>query len=157
ESPKERAEHAVVADDLRERLAPLCEALDIAETPAVLRTETLQHLHTPVTGRLRAGLGLLDVVAALHPTPAICGAPRDAARAALPAREGITRGWYGGGVGWLDARGGEAAVAIRTALLHGRRAVLYAGAGIVAGSEWERELEEIRLKLRPLLHALVEL
>lgn len=156
-SPKERAEHACVAEDLAARLAPLCRALEAAPAPAVLRTETVQHLHTPVAGRLREGVGLLEVVAALHPTPAICGAPREAALAVLRAREELARGWYGGGVGWLDGDGGEVSVAIRTALLDGRHALLHAGAGIVAGSDWERELEETRLKLRPLVSALVEL
>ncbi len=99
---------------------------------------------------------VLDVATALHPTPAVCGAPRDAARATLAARERLERGWYAGGVGWFDADGGEIDVALRAGLLEGRRAILYAGAGIVAGSDWEAELEETRLKLRPLLGALLE-
>jgi len=155
-SVKERAEHACVVDDLRARLAPLCDDLEVPSIPTVLATETVQHLHTPIEGRLRPGRGLLDVAARLHPTPAICGAPRDAALAALAGRERLARGWYGGGVGWLHADGGEIAVAIRAALLRGTRATLYAGAGIVAGSDPDAELEETRLKLRPLLGALLE-
>jgi isochorismate synthase len=156
-SAKERLEHDLVVDDVRARLAPLCSAVSAPERPGILTTETVQHLRTPVTARLRPGRGLLDVVAALHPTPAICGAPRAAALAALRPREGLARGWYGGGVGWLDAQGGEVALAIRTALVRGRDALLHAGAGIVAGSTWEAELEETRLKMRPLLAALLEL
>jgi menaquinone-specific isochorismate synthase len=68
----------------------------------------------------------------------------------------VPRGWYTGGVGWIGSRGGEVAVALRTALVEGRRALLHAGAGIVAGSRWEAELEETRLKMRPLLGALLE-
>ncbi|HEV7735636.1 MAG TPA: isochorismate synthase [Candidatus Binatia bacterium] len=156
-SPKERAEHAHVVDDLRARLLPLCRDVHVADAPSVLVTETVQHLLTPVTARLHPGMGLLDAVAALHPTPAICGAPRAAALAALPRYEHLVRGWYGGGVGWVGADGGEVSVALRAGLLRGRLATLYAGAGIVAGSRWEAELEETRLKLRPLLGALMEL
>jgi salicylate biosynthesis isochorismate synthase/menaquinone-specific isochorismate synthase len=154
---KERAEHALVVDDVTSRLAPLCHDLRADPAPTLVGTETVQHLYTPITGRLRAGRGLLDAVAALHPTAAICGAPRGAARAALRAREGFDRGWYGGGVGWIGGGAGEVSVALRCALLNGRRATLYAGAGIVAGSRWEAELEETRLKLRPMLAALLEL
>ena len=123
----------------------------------VLPLDSVQHLHSRVTARLRPRRGLLDAVAALHPTPAIAGAPRGAALAALRGRELFARGWYGGGVGWLDASGGEVAVVIRTALVRGTRATLFAGAGIVAGSDWRAELEETRLKMRPLLAALLEL
>lgn len=155
-SPKDRTEHAVVVDDLRARLAPLCRSLRVGTRPVPLRMESLQHLMTPIRGRVRSGVTVLDVATALHPTPAVCGAPRDAARATLVARERLERGWYAGGVGWFDADGGEIDVALRAGLLEGRRAILYAGAGIVARSDWEAELEETRLKLRPLLGALLE-
>jgi isochorismate synthase len=155
--PKERAEHALVVEDLRARLRPLCEELSGPVTPRILATQAVQHLHTPIRARLRPGMGLFDAVAGLHPTPAVCGVPRDVAQRALPAREAITRGWYGGGVGWAGADGGEVTVALRTALLRGPHALLHAGAGIVAGSTWDAELEETRLKLRPMLTALLEL
>src|SRR5579875_525594 len=155
-SDKERHEHALVVDDLLRRLAPLCRALAAAPAPRVVPAASVQHLCTQVTGRLEPGVGLLDVVAALHPTPAVCGTPRAAALAALTGREDVPRGWYTGGVGWIGSRGGEVAVALRTALVEGRRALLHAGAGIVAGSRWEAELEETRLKMRPLLGALLE-
>ena len=156
-SAKERTEHALVVGDVQIRLAPLCDELAAPPEPVVVTTETLQHLRTPIRGRLRAGAGLLDAVALLHPTAAICGAPREAAAAVLASRERLARGWYGGGIGWLDRTGGELVVAIRTALLRGTHALLHAGAGIVAGSTWEAELEETRLKMRPLLAALLEL
>src|SRR5262249_3320129 len=152
-SPKERTEHALVVDDVYERLRPMCDELHAAPSPRVLATETLQHLCTPISARLRPGHGLLDAVAVLHPTAAVCGVPRTAAQATLPARERLDRGWYAGGVGWLDAGGGEVTVALRCALLRGSHALLYAGAGIVADSTWDAELEETRLKLRPLLAA----
>jgi isochorismate synthase len=158
-SVKERTEHALVVGDLVQRLRPLCRRLTVPKAPRLLRTSVVQHLWTPLLGRLRPGIGVLDVAGALHPTPAICGAPRDAARTRLLAGESSARGWYGGGVGWIDAadgRSGEIGVAIRTALLRGERAVLHAGAGLVRGSRWETELEETRLKLRAMLHALLE-
>jgi salicylate biosynthesis isochorismate synthase len=158
-SVKDRAEHAAVVDDLVARLAPLCRRLGVPRAPRILRTAVVQHLWTPLTGRLRAGVGLLDVASALHPTPAICGVPRAAARARVLAHESVARGWYGGCLGWLDARdrrSGELGVAIRSALLRGERAILHAGAGLVRGSRWEAELEETRLKLRATLHALLE-
>lgn len=156
-SAKERAEHALVVDDVHDRLRPLCNDLVVPATPRVLATEAVQHLHTPIRARLRPGYGLLDAVAALHPTPAVCGAPRAEALSVLRRRERLARGWYTGGIGWLDTGGGEVAVALRTALLRGPDALLHAGAGIVAGSTWDAELEETRLKLRPLLAALLEL
>jgi isochorismate synthase len=156
-SPKERGEHALVVDDIVHRLASLCDGVAADAGPRVLTTETLQHLRTSIRARLHPGHGLLDAVAVLHPTASICGAPRGAARATLAARERIARGWYAGGVGWIDARGGEVVVAIRSALLRGANALLHAGAGIVAGSVWDAELEETRLKMRPLLAALLEL
>ena len=158
-SVKDRAEHAAVVDDLVVRLRPLCRRLSAPRAPRILRTAVVQHLWTPLRGRLRPGLGLLDVAAALHPTPAICGVPHAAAHAKVLASESVPRGWYGGAVGWLDAhdrRSGELGVAIRSALLHGERALLHAGAGLVRGSRWEAELEETRLKLRAMLHALLE-
>lgn len=158
-SVKDRAEHAAVVDDLIERLGPLCRRLSVPRAPRILRTAVVQHLWTPITGRLRAGVGLLDVASVLHPTPAICGVPRAAARERVLAHENVARGWYGGCLGWLDARdrrSGELGVAIRSALLRGERAILHAGAGLVRGSRWEAELEETRLKLRATLHALLE-
>src|SRR5262249_52983040 len=133
-SPKERAEHAVVVRDIQARLDPLGDDPTAAPRPGVVSTETLQHLRTPIRGRLRTGAGLLDAVAALHPTAAICGFPRDAARVVLASRERPARGWYGGGIGWLDGGGGEVAGAIRTALLRGTHAPLHARAGVLAGS-----------------------
>jgi menaquinone-specific isochorismate synthase len=104
-----------------------------------------------------SGHGLLDVAARLHPSPAVCGAPRAEASRWLAAHEGLERGWYAGGVGWLDAAGGgELFVPLRCALLRGARAELFAGAGIVAGSTPALEQRETRMKLRTLLRAAAE-
>lgn len=160
ESKKEQAEHEVVRRAIAAALAPACEQLDAPESPGLLQLDGIQHLHTRIDGRLRAGPGsdLLALAGHLHPTPAVGGAPRDAARAFLAEHEHLDRGGYAGGVGWLSPSGdGELAVALRCALLRGRRATLYAGAGIVEGSDPDAELAETRLKLRAALSALVEL
>ncbi len=113
------------------------------------------HLHTPVVGELARPVHVLDLVEALHPTPAVGGLPRAEALAWIAAREGGDRGWYAGPVGWFDGHGdGEFAVAIRSALLAGDRARIYAGAGVVADSNAEAELAETELKQRAMLSAL---
>jgi isochorismate synthase len=146
-SAKDRAEHEVAA---------VCD--DVARAPAtpwVVRSESVQHLATPLTGRLAIDACVLDLVERLHPTPAVGGFPRDVALAAIREREGIDRGWYAGPVGWVNRAGeGDFAVAIRSALLADRAATLYAGAGIVADSDPEAEYAETRLKLEPMLAAL---
>jgi menaquinone-specific isochorismate synthase len=115
-----------------------------------------QHLHTPVRGVLPAGVHPLDVLAAMHPTPAVGGSPREAAVAAIPALEGFPRGLYAGALGWLNGRGGgEFFVGIRSALVDGARARVYAGAGIVAGSTPEKEFAETELKFKAMLDAIV--
>ena len=152
---KERHEHAVVVRALRESLAPLCADLDVPKAPVLLRNPAVQHLYTPLRGRLREDCGVLDLVARLHPTPAVGGMPRAAALERIGRYEGFDRGWYAGPVGWIDRGGsGQFVVAIRSALLRGREATLYAGCGIVAESQPEREYEESELKLRPMRWAL---
>jgi menaquinone-specific isochorismate synthase len=100
----------------------------------------------------------LALTARLHPTPAVGGAPREAALAWLEAHESLERGWYAGGIGWLAPNGdGELAVALRSALLRGDEATLFAGAGVVEGSTPAGELAETRLKLRALLSGLMEI
>ncbi|HEY8477356.1 MAG TPA: isochorismate synthase [Chloroflexota bacterium] len=154
-SAKDRAEHAVVVRALREALAEACVELSVAEEPGLLKMRNVQHLHTPVVGRCRPGHTVLDLVQRLHPTPAVGGYPRDAALRLIREREGLDRGWYSGPVGWVDAAGeGEFAVAIRSALLRGCEAWLFAGCGVVADSDPRREYDESRLKLRPMLAAL---
>ena len=98
---------------------------------------------------------VLDLVQRLHPTPAVGGCPREGALRFIREREGLDRGWYAGPVGWLDRRGdGEFAIALRSALLHGAEATLFAGSGIVAQSRASDEYAETCLKLRPMLNAL---
>ncbi len=152
---KERLEHALVVDSLRETLQPLCSAIDVPERPRLLRMPNVQHLHTPVAGTLSDDRHVLDLVARLHPTPASGGVPQQAARSLIRSYESFDRGWYAGPVGWIDGRGGgDFVVAIRSALLREQEALLYAGCGIVAGSNPEREYQESCLKLEPMLWAM---
>ncbi|MEZ4432243.1 MAG: isochorismate synthase [bacterium] len=154
DSGKERHEHAVVVDAIASALAPLAEALTPAPAPRLRRLGGLQHLETPIAATLRPHLDLFDAVAALHPTPALGGAPRALARDALAA-EPLDRGLYGGPIGHLDARGdGHAAVAIRSALLTPDRARAFAGAGVVAASDPAAEWRETTLKLGTIGRAL---
>lgn len=154
-STKDRHEHALVVGAIRHGLEPLTAQLNIPNTPGIRRLANIQHLETPIHGRLADGHGALDVVAALHPTPALGGVPRQPALEFIAAHEPTPRGWYAAPIGWLDANGdGTFAVAIRSALLEADRALLYAGAGIVDGSDPVKEWQETELKFKPLMDAL---
>jgi menaquinone-specific isochorismate synthase len=155
ESAKDRAEHAIVVEAIRGRLEPLCDELAVAAEPAVRSLEHVSHLVTAIRGRLKRPAAPLELVERLHPTPSVGGDPRAAALRFLAAREPAPRGWYAGPVGWTDASGrAQFAVGIRSALLLGPRAHLYAGAGIVRASDPDAEFAETAVKLRTLLDAL---
>jgi isochorismate synthase len=158
-SAKDREEHAIVTAMLRDALAPLCRVLDIPQEPVLMQLPNVQHLYTPIRGKLGDAHGILDLVEKLHPTPAIGGYPCDAALAAIREREGFDRGWYAAPVGWLDRTGeGEFAVAIRSALLRRKEqegdALLFAGCGIVADSDPVSEYAESQLKMQVMLSSL---
>lgn len=155
-SAKDREEHAVVVEDVAHVLGAFCDDLVHPHEPELLGTANVWHLATPFRGRLHdRSTGLLDLVAALHPTPAVCGTPRETAREALEELEPIHRGAYAGPVGWVDADGdGEIAIALRCAEITGATARLFAGAGIVGDSVPEAELEETERKFLALLDAL---
>lgn len=159
-SPKERWEHQLVIDTLSAALGPLCEHLDVPDAPTIMGLRNVSHLATLLRGTL-AGAGgrvpsALEIVARIHPTPAVAGTPTKAAVAHLQAVEGFDRDRYAGPVGWVDARGdGAWALGIRSAVLDGPRASMFAGVGVVADSEPAAELAETQLKLQALLAALV--
>lgn len=154
-SDKEREEHAVVVDMLRATLEPLTDDLLIPARPHVERLRHLQHLVTPVEGRLRERSSVLRLAALLHPTPAVGGMPRDLALELIAEEESHERGWYAGPLGWLDRSGdGELVVALRSGVVAGTRATLLAGCGIVADSDPEREWQESTTKLLALGSAL---
>jgi isochorismate synthases len=154
-SEKDLREHRHVIASITRRLEPLGVKLEHAATPVLRKLANVQHLHTPMCGKLPEGVRLLDLVSVLHPTPAVGGTPREAAVARIRELEGFPRGLYAGAIGWINARGGgEFFVGLRSALVEGERARVYAGAGIVAGSEPEREFVETELKFQALLAAL---
>jgi isochorismate synthase len=154
-SAKEREEHAVVVRALRERLGSVSERLTIAPEPAVLRLPHVQHLVTDIDGTLREAVGVLALAGRIHPTPAICGEPTELAMTYIREAESFGRGWYSGPVGWVDRDGdGELMVALRCGVVDGRDLSLFAGCGIVADSDPDREWEESRTKLRGLALAL---
>jgi isochorismate synthase EntC len=128
-----------------------------ARGPEVVRFTNIQHLATSVEAALRdPAADALQLAAALHPTPAVGGWPRDAADKLIDDLEGMERGWYAGAVGWIDGRGdGEFAVALRCGLLWEDGARLYAGVGVMPDSDPARELEETELKFKALLMSLV--
>jgi isochorismate synthase len=155
DSAKDRQEHTVVVQSIKEALDEHCSSLTIRAKPSLLKLSNIQHICTTIRGELAMGRTLFDVVEALHPTPAVGGRPRDASLALIRECEKLDRGWYAGPVGWVDSAGdGEFAVALRSALLEAHTATLFAGCGIVADSNAEREYAESVLKLKPMLAAL---
>ncbi|MFJ2870762.1 isochorismate synthase MenF [Streptomyces sp. NPDC087298] len=156
-SAKIQHEHEVVVNMLRDALADSCTDVTAETPPQVVKLANVQHLSTKVRGRLAedSTAGVLDLVEALHPTPALGGHPRAQALSWLADNEGLDRSWYAGVVGWADRSGqGQFAVAIRSALLDGPTASLYAGCGLVADSDPEAEYAETCAKLRPMMSAL---
>ncbi len=152
-SEKDRHEYQIVVDKLRDRLSPLTASLEIPPV-SLFKLSNIQHLYTPICGSLHRETGILPLIEALHPSPALGGDPRLKAMALIRELERIPRGWYGAPVGWIDSQlEGEFAVAIRSAVAQDRRVWIYAGAGIVADSVPQLEWEETALKFRPMLDA----
>jgi menaquinone-specific isochorismate synthase len=154
-SAKDREEHAYAAEMVSGALAPLCTELDMPAEPELFTLANVIHLATPVHARLERRRSVFDVVAALHPTPAVCGTPTPVAMDLIRELEVMDRGRYAGPVGWVDARGdGEWGIALRCAEIDGPQARLFAGCGIVADSVPESELAEAQAKFRVMQYAL---
>ncbi len=160
-SDKERYEHQVVVDFIVEQLRSLHLTPHYSPTPHLLQLLHIQHLHTTITAQIKSAhrspeISPLEILAKLHPTPAVAGVPREAACRLIRQHESFDRTLYAAPLGWIDTEGNsEFVVGIRSALINGCKARLFAGAGIVAGSEPAKELAEIKLKLQTLLNALV--
>lgn len=147
-SVKDLHEHALVVDAVTSCLRPMTTDLVVAPSPELQRQSAVQHLSTPIQAALADKVGILEVVAALHPTPAVSGHPRQASLSYIRRHEGFDRGWYAGPVGWVDGNGnGDFLVALRSALLDGNERFVFAGAGIVQGSDPVAEYEETSLKM----------
>ncbi|MFI6600970.1 isochorismate synthase MenF [Nonomuraea sp. NPDC050536] len=154
-SEKDRYEHECAIASVRQTLAPLCSSLTTPDEPELLVLPNVQHLASHVTGRLADGASVLDVVAAMHPTAAVGGTPTDTAIKVIRELEGMNRAGYAGPVGWIDAHGdGEWGIALRSGIVQGRRARLFAGGGIMANSNPAMELAEAQAKFRVMQYAL---
>ncbi len=153
-SGKDLREHRWVVDHIARALEGIADHVEWPREPRVRVLPNVAHLHTPVVARLAPGRGIADVAAALHPTPAVGGVPSAAALRFLAEHEGLDRGLYAGVVGWVGEARAELAVALRSALVRGRRARIFVGSGIVEGSSAQSEWEETELKARALLEAL---
>lgn len=152
---KARHEQSLVVSSILHSLDPLCSSLNAPVEPQLLKSPQVQHLWSPIHGRVKAETTLLNLAAKLHPTPAVGGTPRAQAVAWLERQEDGQRGWYTGALGWMATDGsGELAVILRCALLRQNIADLFAGAGIVGDSDPEAELAETEWKLRTMLDAL---
>ncbi|MBD1371004.1 isochorismate synthase DhbC [Hazenella sp. IB182357] len=155
-SEKDLHEHALVVNEVCKGLEGLCPELDVPENPSLIKTETMWHLSTVITGKLsNPEMSSLDLAMALHPTPAVCGYPAEAAYQAIREIEPFDRNYFTGMVGWCDAQGdGEWVVAIRCAEINENSMTLYAGAGVVAASKPEEELAETGAKFQTMLDAM---
>jgi menaquinone-specific isochorismate synthase len=156
-SEKDRVEQRIALDDMVSRLETVSHQIRTDPQPHVLTLARIQHLETEIRASVPGDVGLLDLLRLLHPTPAVCGLPRDAAMEVLEEEEPFERGWYAGPVGWFDAEGnGIFAPALRTGVSAGSGWRLFAGAGIVEGSVPALEWEETAIKFEPMLGALEE-
>lgn len=154
-SEKERKEHSIVVEQIQKVLSTCCEHLKVPKEPVIRRLKQVQHLDTPISGRVLAPVGILDLVKELHPTPAVAGVPQIDAVNYIRAHENQDRGWYAAPLGWVDSSlEGDFLVALRCALLTTTESYLFAGCGIVEDSEPEREYEETNVKMWSMLNAL---
>lgn len=156
-SDKDLREHQFVIDSICRRLAIGGLTVEPPGPPRLLDLVNVRHLHTPLQAKLPSGAHILDFAAHLHPTPAVGGIPREESMAAIRHWEPFSRSLYTGLIGWFNARGeGEFAVNLRSAWIHGDQARIFAGAGIVAGSDPEKEFLETETKMQALLDALAD-
>jgi menaquinone-specific isochorismate synthase len=154
-SSKDLEEHEYAVRSVADALAPHCSSTNVPETPFVLHLPNVMHLATDVAGVVRDGSSALGLAAALHPSAAVCGTPTDVALRTIRDLEGMDRGRYAGPVGWFDSDGdGEFGIALRCAEVDGRRVRLFAGCGIVTGSDPEAELAEAQAKFIAMRDAL---
>ncbi|MEH7013672.1 isochorismate synthase [Neobacillus niacini] len=148
-------EHGFVVEMIKEALEESCEEIILPDRPQLLKIRDIQHLYTPVIGKCQKDASLLLLVERLHPTPALGGLPKQEAVEKIRQVEELDRGFYAAPLGWVDYRGnGEFSVSIRSGLIQGKEASLFAGCGVVANSDSESEYLETSLKFRPMLRAL---
>ncbi len=154
---KNRAEHEHVVQFIRDVFARTCYDVEVPAEPEIMSLAHVQHLHTPARAKVLEGVNLWDMVGDLHPTPATAGTPVGEAKMLIRRIEKYNRGFYVGAAGFVDASGdGEFAVALRTGVFDGEMGWVYAGCGIIAGSDADAEFDEIDLKLKTVLSAFGE-
>ena len=154
-SSKDREEHELVVRRIKRALSPVAVWVAAADEPEVAQIANIQHLATPVRAQLTQPISAIELAGRLHPTPAVGGEPAEAALPAIPALEGLDRGWYAGPIGWTDSsEDGEFVVGLRSAVVRGSLARCYAGVGVVGASDPASELAETELKLGALLPVL---
>jgi menaquinone-specific isochorismate synthase len=155
ENPKNCTEHQIVVDGIIRQLKAISINPQTTTPPQLLQLSNVQHLRSSIHATIPLPIHIMDIVASLHPTPAIAGSPKETVLNEIQRIENFERGLYGGTIGYFDARGnGKYIVAIRSALINGKRAQVYAGSGIIAGSEPDKEKQETDLKLKTILHNL---
>jgi menaquinone-specific isochorismate synthase len=148
-------EHALVVRMIKDAVANCCTQLSVPNKPILYKVRDIQHLYTPIIGKIKDDVSILKVVERLHPTPALGGYPQGESIEKIREIEPFDRGWYAAPVGWIDEKGnGEFAVAIRSGLISGKAASLFAGCGIVGDSEPLLEYDETNMKFRPMISAL---
>ena len=151
---KNRYEHQLVVDMISDVACKSCTNVQVPETPTLLKTPHVQHLYTPITAKT-GNASLLEIIEAMHPTPALGGYPKEIGIEKIRDIEQLDRGWYAAPIGWIDYNGnGEFAAAIRSALIQNKQASLFAGVGLVADSDPMAEYEETLIKFKPMLSAL---
>lgn len=154
-SKKDLAEHSLVVQAVGETFRQFADMVDVPSEPQLVQTPVIWHLGTYITGMLRENVSPIALAYALHPTPAVGGWPQDVARKTIAELEGFDRGFYAGLIGWMDGEGnGEWVLTLRCGIINGSQATVFAGAGIVAGSDPEKEHTETRTKLQTFINAL---
>ncbi|MGC8596190.1 MAG: isochorismate synthase [Candidatus Kryptoniota bacterium] len=149
---KNLAEQKFVVDYIKNSLLDYVDEISVQQEPQLMKLANIQHLHSKIAAKLKDDTAMLSVVERLHPTPAVCGQPRESALELLTELEEYQRGMYAGIIGWFNFKGdGEFAVAIRSALAKNNKVTAFAGCGIVKGSQPEAEFNETKLKLKPIL------
>ena len=159
-SSKDLEEHVYAVRSVAESLTPFCSSTNVPDSPFVLHLANVMHLATDVTGAIAETSQHIDtftILEKLHPSAAVCGTPTSVATGVIAELEGMSRGRYAGPVGWIDARGdGELGIALRSGQITDNRIRLYAGCGIVTGSDPQRELDESQAKFAPMISALTK-
>lgn len=157
-SSKDLEEHEYAVRSVADALSPFCSSTNVPESPFVLHLSNVMHLATDVTGAIKESHKVVDIfsiISKLHPSAAVCGTPTNLAGALIKKLEGINRGRYAGPIGWVDGKGdGEQGIALRCGVIQGATVRAYAGCGIVAGSDAEKEVSESQAKFLPIINAL---